>query len=90
MIVKALTIHQPWAELIARGDKTFETRSWQTHHRGVILIHASKEPVLEDFTLPFGFPRHCDLARGAVIAIARLSNVYKITTPARKEEILSV
>lgn len=38
---KALTIHQPWATLIAQGIKTIETRSWPTKYRGPILIHSS-------------------------------------------------
>lgn len=32
--MRALTIHQPYAELIARGVKTFETRPWGTVYRG--------------------------------------------------------
>jgi hypothetical protein len=40
--VKALTVYQPWATLIARGIKHCESRSWQTHHRGLVLIHAAK------------------------------------------------
>ncbi len=39
--MKALTIWQPWAELIAIGAKGFETRSWDTAYRGPIAIHAS-------------------------------------------------
>lgn len=38
--MKALTIRQPWASLIALGIKTIETRSWQTRYRGPIAIHA--------------------------------------------------
>jgi len=40
--LKALTIHQPWATLIAIGAKRFETRPWLTKYRGPIAIHASK------------------------------------------------
>lgn len=40
--MKALTIHQPWASLIAAGVKTIETRSWSTRHRGPLAIHAGK------------------------------------------------
>ena len=40
--MRALTIRQPWASLIALGVKTIETRSWQTHYRGPLLIHAGK------------------------------------------------
>lgn len=41
--MKVLTIKQPWATLIIQGDKRFEFRSWQTKHRGDLLIHAGKE-----------------------------------------------
>ena len=45
--MKALTLTQPWASLIAAGAKRIETRSWQTKYRGQILIHASKVPDAE-------------------------------------------
>jgi len=41
--MKALTIHQPWASLIACGAKVYETRSWKTNYRGRIAIHAGKK-----------------------------------------------
>jgi len=40
--MKALTIKQPWAELIAMGAKDIENRSWPTRHRGQLVIHAGK------------------------------------------------
>lgn len=40
--MKALTIIQPWASLIALGAKKIETRSWYTDYRGPLAIHASK------------------------------------------------
>jgi hypothetical protein len=40
--VKALSIIQPWATLIAIGAKRVETRSWSTPYRGPVAIHASK------------------------------------------------
>ncbi len=38
--MKAITILQPWASLIACGAKQIETRSWATKYRGEIAIHA--------------------------------------------------
>lgn len=38
--MKALTVRQPWASLIAAGVKTIETRSWSTRYRGPLAIHA--------------------------------------------------
>jgi hypothetical protein len=41
--MKAISIKQPYASLIAEGKKTIETRKWQTKYRGDILICASKK-----------------------------------------------
>jgi activating signal cointegrator 1 len=40
--MKAITILEPWASLIACGAKKIETRSWSTKYRGNIAIHAAK------------------------------------------------
>ncbi len=39
--MKAISILQPWASLVALGHKKIETRSWNTKYRGELLIHAS-------------------------------------------------
>ncbi len=39
--MKALSIKEPFATLIANGDKTIETRSRKTNYRGELFIHAS-------------------------------------------------
>jgi len=38
--MRAITLYQPWATLIALGLKRFETRHWATTWRGEIAIHA--------------------------------------------------
>jgi hypothetical protein len=40
--LKALTLTQPWASLVALREKTIETRSWYTAYRGELVIHAAK------------------------------------------------
>src|ERR1700741_488756 len=42
--IKALSIKQPWANLVASGKKTVETRLWPTDYRGPLLIVSSKTP----------------------------------------------
>jgi hypothetical protein len=42
--MKALSLKQPWANLIASGEKTIETRLWATRYRGKLLIVSSKLP----------------------------------------------
>lgn len=46
--MKALSLTQPWATLVAIGAKQVETRSWRTHYRGWMAIHAAA-----------GFPQSC-------------------------------
>lgn len=40
--MKALSILQPWAWLIANGHKDIENRVWRTNYRGGFLVHAGK------------------------------------------------
>ena len=40
--MRGLTLTQPWATLIALGEKKLETRPTQSHYRGPIAIHAAK------------------------------------------------
>lgn len=57
--MKALSLRQPWASLIADGRKTIETRTWRTRYRGPLAIHASLR-------------HYADLPRGGIIAVAWL------------------
>lgn len=43
-----MSLHQPWASLVACGLKTIETRGKRTNHRGPLLIVASKTVALWD------------------------------------------
>lgn len=43
-LVKAISLKQPWASLVASGEKTIETRKWPTTYRGDVLIVSSKSP----------------------------------------------
>lgn len=39
--MKAITLWQPWASLVAIGAKRVETRGWATKYRGPLAIHAA-------------------------------------------------
>lgn len=41
--MKAISLWQPWASLVAVGAKRIETRHWSTNHRGPLAIHAAKK-----------------------------------------------
>jgi len=45
--IKAISVKQPYANCIASGKKTIETRTWKTDYRGPLLIVSSKKPPIE-------------------------------------------
>jgi len=47
MILKAISLKQPWANLVASGKKSVETRKWKTPYRGDLVICSSKKPSIE-------------------------------------------
>ena len=88
--MKALTLTQPWATLVAIGDKKIETRSWNTNYRGPLAIHAAKgfpvtakglcyDAVFKECLQFAGYKDHQALPLGAVIAVCNLVEVKKIT-----------
>src|SRR5690242_16834836 len=83
MRMKAITLLQPWASLVVLGEKTLETRSWATRHRGPLLIHAGRSLPEENRLLcgkkPFAtlLRRHgirfaADLPRGVILGSVEL------------------
>ena len=74
--MKALSIMQPWAWLIATGHKDIENRSWRTDYRGPVLIHAGKrmDPDFAD-AQDWGWPdieRPCDFDMGGIVGEAEI------------------
>lgn len=69
--MKALSIKQPYAELILEGKKKIELRKWNTNFRGEFFIHASKNPDKESMKR-FGFT---SLPSGFLIGKAKLTDV---------------
>ena len=72
--MKALSLKQPWAELIVSGRKKIEIRSWNTKFRGEFLIHSSKIPDKNGMK-KFGFGD--ELPLGKIVGKAKLINVKK-------------
>ncbi len=88
--IKAISVWQPWASLIALGIKHFESRSWVTHYRGPLLIHASRawhpesddacrRPVVRALLgeRDITDPEH-QLPRGGFIALGTLTACHEI------------
>lgn len=82
-MLKAITIKQPWATLIALGEKQYETRSWYTKYRGKMAIHAGKSVDKKACQLPEikkALKKHSidQLPTGAVIAIVELTDCFRV------------
>lgn len=45
MGMKAITLWQPWASLLAAGIKKNETRTWGTQYKGTLYIHAAQKVI---------------------------------------------
>jgi predicted transcriptional regulator len=71
--MKAITIREPYATLIAKGLKKYEFRSWNTHYRGDIYIHAAKAmyKTTKDYDLKY--------RPGEIVAIVEIVDVIKLT-----------
>jgi hypothetical protein len=76
--LRAITIRQPWAWAIIFGGKDIENRSWLTHYRGLLAIHAGLA-YLSDAAMPRGVrtPERKDLVFGAVIGVVDLHDVVE-------------
>lgn len=61
--MKTLSILQPYASLIARGEKYVENRTWRATHRGPLLIHASAGKKLCRTQFDLSEPRGVVLAK---------------------------
>lgn len=76
--MKALSLKQPFAELILSGKKSIELRNWNTSFRGEFFIHASKIPDARAMKR-FGFSVS-DLPRGALVGKTTLCDMKHYKT----------
>ncbi len=83
--MKALTICQPWAHLIAQPDgwehnifgpaKRVENRTWPTPYRGPLAIHAGKG---RQHITPEDLAEFPAMAFGALVAVAELVDCVQL------------
>ncbi|TDQ12196.1 ASCH domain-containing protein [Pedobacter metabolipauper] len=55
--MKALSVKNPWAMLIAHGIKSIENRSRRTKYRGTFLIHTSQKPAFTELQSCLTYPQ---------------------------------
>lgn len=74
--MKAITIRQPWATLIAEGYKEYEFRTWKTKYRGDILIHAGKG--IDQKAMKLFQHLNLEYPVGQIIAKAMITDCVKV------------
>jgi ASCH domain. len=100
--MKVVSLIQPWATLIALGEKSIETRSWATKYRGEIAIHASQtidktrfeQPTFKRLLKKHGITDISQIPTGVIVAVANLVDI-KTTEElkksiSRQEKILGI
>lgn len=84
--MKAITLWEPWATLVAYGYKRFETRGWVIRYRGPLVIHAAKRvPRLEECSpapirralVEIGLESAADFPLGCALAVVRVTGCYR-------------
>lgn len=89
--MKILSLWQPWASLIAWGEKKIETRSWSTNYRGPVAIHATgtikdeaREAVYASDAIRAAIDRHDKtldgLPLGSIVAVAEIVDCVEFGT----------
>lgn len=80
--MKAITLLEPWASLMALRAKRIETRGWATLYRGPLAIHASKSDKFLHLAERDPFARYLDgrvWHLGCILCTLNLDKVEKIT-----------
>ena len=84
-MVRAVTLYQPWASLIAAERKRFETRSWPVPQKLIgarVAIHAGKT-VDWEAAERFGYKASSlpsEMPRGVVVCTARIYDSIRIVS----------
>ncbi len=81
--MKALTIFQPYASLIADGTKWVENRTWSTTHRGPLAIHAGLGKKYLSADQLAGYPTGCVVAIAELVACMPLDGMQEMSSSQR-------
>ena len=85
--VTVLSVRQPWASLLLTGEDWCENRSWTTHYRGPLWIHASSK-IDEDECRLLGIDSR-QLVTGAILGVVEVVDVVTIDQmPTRQAELI--
>jgi len=76
--MKALTLSQPFASLIASGGKFVENRRWETLYRGPLAIHAGQGTQYLDRQALRQYPTSCILAVCTLWDVLHIDEIHRL------------
>jgi hypothetical protein len=92
-ITHAISIRQPYIELILRGIKKYEYRSTLTRSTGRVYLYAAKKPVIDDAAWRKAEKQRGELPTGLIVGSVVISGCewsekdgcfrYKLESPKR-------
>lgn len=84
--MKAITLWEPWATLVALEVKRWETRSWWTNYRGPLAIHAASKKRFHSHYMKAAQTNITapdlkieDLSFGQIVAVCELTACIEMT-----------
>ncbi len=86
--MKAISVQQPFAFEIMSGQKTIEVKTWDSLHRGDLLLCSSSKPAfspedMEDIEEEYG----CSFLYGHALCVVRLADV-RLMKPGDEDDAL--
>jgi hypothetical protein len=98
-MIRAITLWQPYASLVACGAKQYETRHWKTDYRGDLVIHAAAKrdfeiwqycslPQVSAVLAQHGITRKEHLIFGAALCVVTLTDCVPTECIPQVERVL--
>jgi len=88
--IKAITLIQPWASLIAWGEKGIETRSWSAKYKGQLAIHAGAKidyeaceyPAIRAALRRHGINKPSELPTSCILSVCQIFDCVRMVESA--------
>ena len=83
--MKTITLYPVWAWAVVHGHKPVENRTWRTHYRGPLLIHAAadspvaraRDKIARRMLEALGIDVPAEVPRGAIVGAVTLVDVTR-------------
>lgn len=95
MLMKVLSMIQPWASLFLFDEAYYESRTWKTNYRGPLAIHTSKKidrqfcshKTVQSLLDRYGLTPQ-NLPTGSIIGVCNLINCLRVIEDNQESAVL--